>query len=296
MRTVRIQTGSISTPAVISLALAALLVLVAVWLSNGLLASDRWPIQWLQVDGQFQRISPEQVRSQVVSEAGTGFFAVDLRAVKASAEALPWVATAEVRKQWPDTIHVRVLEHRPVARWGTSAMVSDRGHRFEVPGAGRLQGLPMLQAPDSQFALAIEQWQAFREQLQKIGADVDTLNLSERGAWDLRLNNGIHVRLGRDQVESRLARLVAAFPKLQAEAGERLPETIDLRYSNGFAVQWSEPTTPERRGNELPPPEPGQPDSGDTQDNELITHLGRLPQGTFVSGSEWLARNTGYNG
>ena len=256
------HSGAVSHPAVISLALAALLVLVAVWLSTGLLASDRWPIQWLQVDGQFQRISAEQVRSQVLSDAGTGFFAVDLKAVKQAAEALPWVATAEVRKQWPDTIHIRILEHRPVARWGDAAMVSDRGQRFDVPGAGRLQGLPMLDAPDKQFETTIEHWQSFREQLQGIGADVDTVALSERGAWDLRLNNGIRVRLGRDQVQARLNRLVAAYPILRAEADARLPEVIDLRYSNGFSVKWppeapeSQPATPPGSPSENPAPQP----------------------------------------
>ena len=256
------HSGAVSHPAVISLALAALLVLVAVWLSTGLLASDRWPIQWLQVDGQFQRISAEQVRSQVLSDAGTGFFAVDLKAVKQAAEALPWVATAEVRKQWPDTIHIRILEHRPVARWGDAAMVSDRGQRFDVPGAGRLQGLPMLDAPDKQFETTIEHWQSFREQLQRIGADVDTVALSERGAWDLRLNNGIRVRLGRDQVQARLNRLVAAYPILRAEADARLPEVIDLRYSNGFSVKWppeapeSQPATPPGSPSENPALQP----------------------------------------
>jgi hypothetical protein len=49
------------------------------------------------------------------------------------------------------------------------------------------------------------------------------------------LVSGARLELGTDQVELRLARFIASATQLEA-AGQ--PQTVDLRYANGFAVRW----------------------------------------------------------
>jgi cell division protein FtsQ len=51
-------------------------------------------------------------------------------------------------------------------------------------------------------------------------------------------NGGVVVRLGRQDVAERLERfLVAASPLIATRAGEM--SYVDMRYSNGFAVGWT---------------------------------------------------------
>ena len=60
--------------------------------------------------------------------------------------------------------------------------------------------------------------------------------LSARHAWSLRLANGLHLTLGRDAdlAEHRLARFVEAY----ASSGTNgVPQVVDLRYPNGFALR-----------------------------------------------------------
>lgn len=229
--------GGISTTALISLALAGMVALAVIWLSTGLVAADRWPIQWLEVDGQFQRISAEQVRSELSDVLDAGFFAVDLATLRERLEALPWVAAARVSKRWPDTVSVRILERRPVARWAGDTLISDEGVRFDVPGSQRLQGLPVLTGPDDRFEEVIRRWQEWRRQLTALGQDVDEIHLSDRGAWRLVMSNAVVLHLGRDLSEQRMQRLLALYPAL-VRGREALPLAIDLRYSNGVAVRW----------------------------------------------------------
>ncbi|MGH8034946.1 MAG: cell division protein FtsQ/DivIB, partial [Lysobacterales bacterium] len=61
--------------------------------------------------------------------------------------------------------------------------------------------------------------------------------LDARGAWSLRLNKGTRINLGRDQATERLARLMNSWSTLLYEH-ELPPVRVDLRYSNGFAVDW----------------------------------------------------------
>ena len=44
------------------------------------------------------------------------FFTVDLDAVRAGFEQVPWVRRAMVRRVWPDRLEVAIEEHRPLAR------------------------------------------------------------------------------------------------------------------------------------------------------------------------------------
>lgn len=221
----------------IALTLVALPVVAVV---NGWFASDRWPIQRLQLTAEFQRVSAEQVRGAVATHLAPGFFAVDLSAVRAAVAALPWVAEVEVRKRWPDVLDVRLVEHRAVARWQGDRLVSERGDLFVAPGAEAMQGLPELTGPDQRVAEVLAFHASALEALGGSGIVPRGAGVSARGSWTLTLEDGARVMLGRSDVPVRLQRLARHLPAVLA-AQPVGPERIDFRYSNGFALRWREP-------------------------------------------------------
>jgi cell division protein FtsQ len=209
------------------------------WVYTGMVASERWPIRWMQVDGPFDRVSAEQIRAKLASRVNQSFFTVDLNAIRAATAQMPWVSHVEVQKSWPDTVHVRVEEFEPVAHWGEDELVSDQGVAFSVPGAGGMQGLPSLFGPPGELERVWEHWHRFNQELLPLGLEVETIRLDRRGSWSLILSNGTEVDLGRADELPRIQRLVASWNSL---AGERNlpPQGVDLRYTNGFAVRWPE--------------------------------------------------------
>ena len=64
--------------------------------------------------------------------------------------------------------------------------------------------------------------------------------LSPRLAWQLKLQNGMVVDVGREQPKSpvgaRLMRFVDVYPELVGKRAVR-PAVVDLRYPNGFAMK-----------------------------------------------------------
>ena len=227
----------ISPTTLATLVLTGVLVLLALWLRSGVLGSDRWSIVWLDVEGQLDRTSTSQVRAAAANEAGRGFFAVDLGRIRADVEALPWVARASVSRHWPDALHIDVVEHRPVARWNDDRLLSDRGEVFTVTGAGGMQGLARLEGPERRRQDVLETWLRMRRELATVGADIARLRVDERGAWALELGQGIELMLGRERIDERLGRFVAVLDALRAS--EQRPVRIDMRYTNGLAVQWA---------------------------------------------------------
>lgn len=207
---------------------------------NGWFASERWPLTQLRVSAEFQRVSERQVQAAVQPHLGQGFFAVDLAAVHQALDALPWVDHVAVRKHWPDTLEIVLVEHRALARWGQSRLLADSGQLFEVPDMETLIGLPAFEAEDSETQVLIEGYRQFQARAQSVGDSVDLLSLSPRGAWTLRLASGTDVVLGRAEALPRLERFFAALPELM-RAQSRPLLRADLRYANGFALLWAEP-------------------------------------------------------
>ena len=214
------------------------------WVAMGIVASDRWPIRWLELNGEFQRVSAEQLRSILTPGMDSSFFTVDLKALNEAASRISWVSAVHVQKTWPDTVTVLVEEYGPVAHWDLGELISHRGETFSVPEADELQGLPWLQGPEERLNDVLASWVAFSEQLALLGLQVNQLKLDQRGSWSMVLDNGTQVYLGRDEPDQRLQRLMASWDVLMREQIAP-PRDIDLRYSNGFAVMWPQETKEE---------------------------------------------------
>ncbi len=213
------------------------LLVVAVWLRAGLIGGERWPVRWLDVEGDLNRTSAGQIRSAAIESASAGFFAADLESARRAVEALPWVASATVGREWPDALHIRVSEHRPIARWNGQRLMSDRGEVFEVGGSISMQGLALLEGPEARQEEVLENWRLMRRHLAAVGLDIERLTVDERGAWTAELDSGKQLALGREHTLARLQRYIGVHDQLRAHG--RVITNVDLRYTNGLSVRWA---------------------------------------------------------
>lgn len=232
--------GGIAAKLAAWLVAVALVALPIVGVLSGQLAGDRWPFRQLRIDAAFSHVNAEQVQMAVAPVLDRGFFAVDLGAVQAAVERLPWVAHAEVAKRWPDELIVKVVEHAPIARFVDGRLVAADGSLFAVEG-DLPEGLPLLDCPESRIVDSLLLDRSLVRDLQTVGLIRDELHLSARGSVSVHLTTGAALNLGREALPQRMARFLAVWPHLAAPnpGGELL--TADLRYSNGFALSWSMP-------------------------------------------------------
>ena len=207
------------------------------WVSMGIVANDRWPIRWLELNGSFQRVSAEQLRASMTPVIDESFFTIDLQDLRNAATRISWVSSVQIQKKWPDTVTVSIKEYTPVAHWNLGQLISAEGVVFSVPEADEIQGLPWLLGSDERLADVLDSWSEFSELLTPIGLEINRLELDRRGAWSMELNNGTSVQLGRDFARDRLHRLLASWDSLMRQQPVP-PSDVDLRYTNGFAVLW----------------------------------------------------------
>lgn len=192
-------------------------------------------INTVRMESPLHRVTEQEVRTLLARYTESGFLGVNVQDLRNELEQNPWVAQAMVRRVWPDVLVIRIQEQVPVARWGASSLLNSDGNVFTPPMRGNETALPSLSGPVGSEAAVIARFEQFSEVVAQIAGSIASLSLSERGSWELALQDGPLLRIGRDNVDSRLERFVAAYRKgLQDHLADA--STIDLRYSNGFSV------------------------------------------------------------
>jgi Cell division septal protein len=206
----------------------------------GLMLSLDQPIGRVEVMGQFQRVAPVQIEEVVAPFRGSGFLSVDLDAMRAAVESIPWIDRVRIERRWPNGVRVSITEHIPAARWGEDGLMNTRGELF-LRGARHLPPeLPQLNGPEGTEAQVAKLYLETYPRLLAVGLRLSHVELDPRGAWSLTLSNGVEIRLGRQDVEARLERFIrVASPLVASRSGE--VRYVDLRYSNGFSVGWNTP-------------------------------------------------------
>ena len=186
----------------------------------------------VQLTSAPHRVDTAEIEDVVSNELRGNFFTVDIENLRKSFEKLPWVRKASVRRHFPWTLEVQLEEHVAIAQWNSDELVNTLGEVFE---AETDQVLPkFVGQPDTSAEIA-QMYKVFSGQLAPLKQEVVQISLSPRRAWQLHLNNGMVLELGREQAQDRLARFVAVYPYSLAA----LPHTanyVDLRYRNGFAA------------------------------------------------------------
>lgn len=196
------------------------------------------------------QLKAADVESAVKNAIRGNFFTLQLAGARAAFEKLPWVRTAELRRRWPDRLEVTLEEHVPLARWGGIALVNTYGEVFEAEHHG---ALPVFAGPDGSAKEIAIQYEHFRRSLAVIRFRPQEVEVTERRAWRIRLDGGPTLELGREHIEARLARFIAAYDRALGSVERRI-EHFDLRYPNGFAVRVPEPgrEKPQRDGRRVP--------------------------------------------
>ncbi len=215
-------------------ALAALLVAYgAIWT---VVRMPVFALREVYVSGAAQHVTRSQVEAIVQNELKGTFFTLNLPRLRAAFETLPWVREVNLRRRWPARLDVSLIEHVPLARWGTAALVNTHGEVFQAAYDGKLPTFVGPQGTAKEIAI---QFDFFRRQLASIGRTPAMVQVTPRRAWQVRLDEGPTLELGREDIEARLARFLQVHARTVG-ALKRHIEYVDLRYANGFAVRITE--------------------------------------------------------
>jgi len=202
-------------------------------------------VKAIRIDGDVARNSASTLRANATPKLAGNFLTLDLQRTRDAFEAVPWVRHAVVKRVWPNRLAVALEEHQPVALWGAEdgndRLVNSFGEVFEA-NTGDVDdlGLATLTGPDGSSAQMLAMLKRLQPVLEPLhSGDIEHLAPSARGAWQVTLDGGAVVDLGRgsdDEVLARTQHFVRAMPRVLATYGKPLA-SADLRHADGFAVR-----------------------------------------------------------
>lgn len=183
-------------------------------------------------------------------ERGDDILSIDLGAARERLQSLSWVQSASIERRLPDAIHVTLVERRPMALWQTDGkmhLVDQNGIAIEGEGAqlALYAKLPLIVGDDApRYAAELIDLLA-RE--PEIGKRVEAAIRVSKRRWNLKLDNGVEIRLpeeGMAEAFERLARLERTDRLLARDitvVDMRQPDRLVVRLSDGAVQQMAVP-------------------------------------------------------
>jgi cell division protein FtsQ len=164
---------------------------------------------------------------------------LDPATVREKLKAAPWIADATVLKFYPDSIQIDIVERTPFALWqnaGSVSVISAKGVVLQPYVPGPFKALPLVvgKGADTRakdFLDQLAQYPSIRQQVKAV------IFVGER-RWNLRMADGVDVRLPEKDVGAALATLT----KLDKDENlfSRDITAIDLRLPDRLTVRLSE--------------------------------------------------------
>src|SRR5688572_23193337 len=162
--------------------------------------------------------------------------------VRERLRAASWIADATVLKFYPDKIQIDIVERAAFALWqhgGTVSVISDKGIVLQPYTPGHFRALPLVVGKGAEthakdFLDLLAQHPHIRQQVKAV------VYVGER-RWNLRLADGIDVRLPENNVGAALAALTRLdkdeklFSRDITAIDLRLPDRLTVRLSEDAA-------------------------------------------------------------
>lgn len=194
------------------------------------------PIKQVSVKGDFQHLSTDRLQARASEVVRGGFFNVNVETIQKVLLEEPWIREVSVRRIWPDSIMVSIREQVAVAQWNDGALLNDKAQLFSPETDTFPEGIPLFKGPENAHAQMLSLYQTLHAALPE-GLPIAEITLSDRRSWHIGFVEGPHVYLGRTNIERRMNRFIDYVPGKLGDHFDRI-RSIDMRYTNGFAVRW----------------------------------------------------------
>ena len=217
-------------------AVVLLVVLLSGFGAYHLMDPHTLPIRHVVVQGEFRHLSLDGLQQRAARVVSGGFFNVNVETIRNVLLQEPWIKEVAVKRVWPDRINVVISEQNAFARWNDTGLLNAEGGLFMPEPSTFPKNIPQFRGPSDSYPQVLDFYSRLHsilpEQLRIAG-----INLSKRRAWQVQFIDGPMVRLGRTDIVQRMQRFARLVPtRLHNLLGNI--QSVDMRYTNGFAVQW----------------------------------------------------------
>src|SRR3954467_4868307 len=195
----------------------------------------------LALSGQ-QHISREEVLATAGVTGRRSLLFLDVEETRERLKTNPWIADATVLKLYPGELQIHIKEREAFALWqkdGRVSVIAADGTVLEPYVSPRLIELPLVVGRGAETRA--KEFLALLDRYPDLRASVRATVLVGERRWNLRLQNGVDVRLPETDIAPALERLVALDKDKSLTTRDivaidlRLPDRVTVRLSEAAA-------------------------------------------------------------
>lgn len=209
------------------------------WLYN---YSDWLPIRHFNISsyngGSLEHLTAEEVNNILDPyRKNRNFLNINLPEIKQKFLAQDWVDEVDVRRSWPDSISIIILERKSLARWGGSEnyLIDNKGNLFK--GVAN-DSLIWFNGRARTEKIIFDTYERIAPLFHKHHLVLHKLEYARHSTWILHLDENIRIYLGQKDMLRRLTQLLSVWDSLLKRDSRRIRE-IHMEYRDGFAVRYS---------------------------------------------------------
>jgi len=190
-----------------------------------------YPIEEVEITSTTSNYDTEKINDIVVSIHGQDLLSLDLSDVKRNIRSDDWIRDVKIKKSFPDTLEIIIIPQQPYAIYNSKIMTIDG----TVIGASLMQlDLPIIIDHTNDSQSSMNTMILTSKLLKKIDLDIKKIEIHNS---IIKVFTSANILISdRVNYENNLNRLVVTFHDLQ-KLFKREIKSIDMRYSNGFAIK-----------------------------------------------------------
>ncbi|WP_213769616.1 cell division protein FtsQ/DivIB [Bradyrhizobium sp. dw_78] len=205
---------------------------------NALANSAGFRIKTVVINGRKQLTQDEVLATGGVNGRSSLLF-LDAEAVRDKLKANPWIADATILKLYPSQLQITIVERSAFALWqldGHLSVIADDGAVLEPYVMRRFVSLPLVVGKGAETRA--RDFLALLARYPQVSAATKAAIFVGERRWNLRLNDGLDIKLPENDVGNALAEL----SKLDREDKlfSRDIVAVDMRLPDRFSVQLSD--------------------------------------------------------
>jgi cell division protein FtsQ len=205
---------------------------------DGAATAVGFPIATVAIDGE-KHLSRDEILAAAGVTAHASLLFFDVADARARLLTNPWIAEATVQKLLPNRLVISISERAAFALWqkeGRVGVIAKDGTVLEPYVLAQDVDLPLVVGAGAETRA--KEFLAMLDRRPELRADVRASVLVAERRWNLRLKNGVDVRLPEFGVEKALDQLAALEGEVKLSGRDitaidlRLPDRITVRLSD----------------------------------------------------------------
>jgi cell division septal protein FtsQ len=190
-----------------------------------------FPIDEVKIISSEKNHNENKLDRLISSLYGNDLLLMDIDIIQKKIMSDDQIRYAEIKKLFPSTLEIRIFHHKPIAQYGNKILTSN-GSLIDHPKDKNRLPIIIDHYNDATFARDIFMFST--EQLDLINLNIDKIEIYQSL---IRIYTGSLVLISdKSNFKKNIKRLTLSFDEIHKVYGKKAT-SIDMRYSNGFAIK-----------------------------------------------------------